>query len=120
MNGLDDERYIRGRRFSVDDYVSRETATNVAIEAVDDWDGGYNLSRQLIIENAMSKIPAADVLPVVRCRDCKHWMRKREMPNTLPRQCECDVISNWSNAYFTQEYGYCHRGERQIEQQNEC
>lgn len=39
------------------DYVSREDAINVAIDAVDEWDGGCNTSRATMISNAIKMLP---------------------------------------------------------------
>ena len=60
------------------DYISREKAVNAAIDAVDDWDGGCNKSRAELIEREMNKLPAADVRPVVLCKDCEWWEKQKD------------------------------------------
>lgn len=39
------------------DTVSRKQAIDAAIEAVDEWDGGFNLTRADIIEKALNALP---------------------------------------------------------------
>jgi hypothetical protein len=41
-----------------EDAISREDAINVAIDAVDEWDGGCNTSRATIICKAIKKLPS--------------------------------------------------------------
>ena len=41
------------------DPIERQTAIDAAIEAADDWDGGYNLTRGNMIEEAIKKLPSA-------------------------------------------------------------
>jgi len=51
----------------MDDYISRQAAIDTVKY---DYFTGYT---QLERVNEIKAIPAADVVPVVRCRDCKHW-----------------------------------------------
>lgn len=44
----------------MDDLISRQAAITAAVEAADEWDGGYNYERQLIIEEALARIPSAE------------------------------------------------------------
>ena len=42
------------------DLIERQAAINAAIDAADDWDGGYSLSRQAdMIERAINNLPSA-------------------------------------------------------------
>lgn len=43
------------------DYISREAAIETAIDAVDDWDGGSNLSREAIIREWFGHLRTIDV-----------------------------------------------------------
>ena len=43
------------------DYIKRDDAIKEAIEAVDEWDGGYVTSRSEMISIYLNDIPAADV-----------------------------------------------------------
>lgn len=38
------------------DLIERQAAIDAAIEAADDWDGGYNISRAEIIEKALEQL----------------------------------------------------------------
>ena len=48
-----------------------------------------------------------DVVPVVRCKDCK----KRYKPN----ECPMCILVYGEQHDFTQENGYCDRGERRTD-----
>jgi len=48
----------------MDDLISRQEAIDAAIEAVDEWDGGYNLSRADMIEKAINNLPSAQREPL--------------------------------------------------------
>lgn len=51
------------------------------------------------------EFPAADVEPVVRCRECKHWCFETGL---------CNLHSNFSKSvlHFFDEYDFCSYGER--------
>lgn len=52
-------------------YIERDAAVKAAIYGADDWDGGFNRSREMYIEKAINNVPTVDAVPVVRCKDCK-------------------------------------------------
>jgi rubrerythrin len=56
-------------------YIKREDAINAAIDAVDDWDGGYVRSRAEMIEKKFKALPAADVVE----RKVGKWTNKRTL-----------------------------------------
>lgn len=69
------------------------------------WAVGFNSG----LSRAMHDIicaPAADVVPVVRCKDCEHLELRPELPG-VPF---CRV---WQNAVATDEY--CRRGKRRVD-----
>lgn len=45
------------------DCISRQQAIDAAIDAADDWDGGYSLSRADMIERAINNLPSAQPEP---------------------------------------------------------
>ena len=47
----------------MDDLISRQAAIDAAIEAADDWDGGYSITRSALIENAIKELPSAQPGP---------------------------------------------------------
>ena len=55
------------------EYIEREAALFAALVGADKWDGGSNYERDVVIEEALSRVPAADVEEVVRCKDCVNW-----------------------------------------------
>ena len=52
------------------DCVSGVAAIVAAIEAVDEWDGGYNVQRANMIRDAIKALPSAQ--PEEDCNTCKH------------------------------------------------
>lgn len=66
------------------EYITKEAAIEVFewgdADVIEDYGDGcdFGFSRGAI-KSAINSIPAADVAPVVRCKDCKHlcvWNRK--------------------------------------------
>jgi len=61
------------------DYISREMALKTLSAAIhtDGFHGDSLIERHELgedeIEDAVLSIPAADVAPVVRCKDCRFW-----------------------------------------------
>ena len=58
------------------DYISRQAAVSFAISGMvrtlPTNDGSENWIRTSEVRKSILSIPAADVVPVVRCKDCKH------------------------------------------------
>ena len=50
--------------------------------------------------------PTADVVEVVRCKDCKHWLSYAN---------ECDFLSPFPDRLATGENDYCSYGERKCD-----
>ena len=46
------------------DLISRAAAIECAIDAVDDWDGGWNPNRETVIRKYFEEVPAVDAIPV--------------------------------------------------------
>ena len=66
------------------------------------------IERSYCIKNAYERIehlPAADVVEVVRCRDCKHWLKDVAGCTDFVGRCE------FAN-YMVGATGYCSYGER--------
>ena len=61
----------------MDEYITKEAASEVFewgdADVIEDYGDGcdFGFSRGAI-KSAINTIPAADVAPVVRCKDCKH------------------------------------------------
>ena len=50
----------------MNDYINRSTAIKTAIEAVDNWDGGYNVIRAQMIETALMALPSKEVCDAIK------------------------------------------------------
>lgn len=73
----------------MDEFISREVAL---MKLMQDGCNAKNLQ-------SISDIPAADVAPVVRCKDCVH----------------CGYCGKETNLEVMGFYGFCSRGERKEE-----
>ena len=81
-------------------YIEREAAIKSAVGALK----GVSQITAVDVASAIEEIPAADVVEVVRCKDCKWWKR---MNGDKRLQCfhEHGIIRTTENTY-------CCRGER--------
>lgn len=62
----------------------------------------------VIVRRTIERAPAADVVEVVRCKDCV-WWEIRELPGTVGR-CENPHNGLWNE--YTYACDYCSYGER--------
>lgn len=44
--------------------IERDAAIECAIDAVDDWDGGWNPNRETVIRKYFEEVPVVDAVPV--------------------------------------------------------
>lgn len=56
----------------MDDLISRATAIKCAIDAIDDWEGGWNPNRETVIKKYFEELPAVDAISV-------EWLRQEAM-----------------------------------------
>ena len=100
------------------DYIDRQAALD-AIQAEreymtrrEEWLAEHILTHcgYRIIED----MPAADVAPVVRCKDCVHqtkfWHNDGRMKNGGYYICGCDLVDGYSHVCLDDDF--CSRGER--------
>lgn len=83
------------------EYIDREAANLALAEQGFDWDKA---------KQALASVPAADVAPVVRCKDCKHFNHKR-------MECENEAVStdHEGGAQYSLNFwldDFCSYGER--------
>lgn len=52
------------------EYIERTAAVKAAQAGADEWGGDFNRNRDTYIEAAIDEVPTADVVAVVRCKDC--------------------------------------------------
>lgn len=56
----------------MDELVSRAMAIKCAIDAIDDWDGGWNPNREVVIKKYFEELPAVAAIPV-------EWLQQEAM-----------------------------------------
>ena len=83
------------------EYIDREAANLALAEQGFDWDKA---------KQALASVPAADVAPVVRCKDCKHFNHRR-------MECENEAVStdHEGGAQYSLNFeldDFCSYGER--------
>lgn len=78
------------------EYIDRQAAINACL---DGWNKGYE---EILAD--IRALPSADVVPVVRCRDCKNAV------SWYGRKLRCFLWSNTGNGVF--EDGFCSYGAR--------
>ena len=102
-----------------DEYIRREDAIKYAEHAYHEWnlamaaaDGKREINlvykRQELckaVESVFRDMPAADVAPVVRCKDCQNWERNVGLTDSPNGHCfEHDIDTNGQD--------FCSYGER--------
>ena len=101
----------------MNDYISREDVKDALLG----WD--YDPSDE-DVEFAINQIPAADVVEVVRCKDCKHAFKlkgssyAKESPYRYYREnsimCGCEALMGDMPEAVLDDF-YCGYGERREE-----
>lgn len=74
-------------------------------------EGGWGIDYRAVSEEEINNAPAADVVEVVRCKDCV-WWEIRGLPGTVGR-CENPHNGLWNE--YTYACDYCSYGERKEE-----
>lgn len=54
------------------DYISRQEAIKAAVDAADDWDGGWNPTREGYITKALQALPSVSQEPLSVCDMCMY------------------------------------------------
>ena len=80
------------------EYIEREAAIRVL-----NGQSSLTMTRSSLIDS-ISKLPAADVAPVVRCKDCKCWQDNND---GYPHE-EC----RWGHGETPDANDFCSYGER--------
>ena len=83
------------------DYISRQAA----IEALKSEPIGKMIISKYNMDGWLEGLPAADVVEVVRCKDCKHL--HKSLANGTPFETFCDVFPT-----YIHEDDFCSYGER--------
>lgn len=74
------------------EYIEREAALNEAQE-VYHWCGHENRYSDFVPVDAIRAIPAADVVEVVRCKDCEHFRDYTDRHGVVRMNCirDCHI-----------------------------
>ena len=86
----------------MDEYIKREDAINAVLDVYCDTPD-IDLSCEKF-EAAILKIPAADVAPVVRCKDCR-WRGREDC--AMFYRCDCGEQHTWET-----DNDFCSYGEQ--------
>lgn len=86
----------------MDEYIKREDAIDAVLDVYCDTPD-IDLSCEKF-EAAILKIPAADVAPVVRCKDCR-WRGREDC--AMFYRCECGEQHTWET-----DNDFCSYGEK--------
>ena len=77
-----------------DEYIGREAA----VKAANEWVNEACMAPVMRVSrlfDKLQKVPAADVTPVVRCRDCNAWKRNVGIVDSPNGHCfEHDIDTN--------------------------
>ena len=88
------------------EYIEREAAIKRFTFATLDCLGMEPTIMAEDVVKALKAIPAADVVPVVRCGECKHCVEHYDTDGNVPYW----VCKEWDSG--TDYDGYCHYGEK--------
>jgi hypothetical protein len=80
------------------EYINREKAKRL-----------LHIEYAYAAEQLLDEIPAADVAPVVRCKDCKHYLIADEFEGGKRFMCE---VNHFSYINSDGDMRYCSYGER--------
>ena len=87
------------------EYIEREA---VLAKMVTGWIVS-GIEDDVVTVDDIESIPAADVAPVVRCKDCKNW-KKNPWGEDGEMVCKC-----WVDWLPTEDDDFCSRGERRAD-----
>ena len=108
------------------DYIDRQAVID-ALQKERDYllKNGRTGAEHVLVHHAlavMDEIPAADVRPVVLCKDCVNWDRNtiemhdrcnneyEGVDKTQARFAECLQFSSWTQCMMTREDDFCSLG----------
>jgi hypothetical protein len=91
------------------EYIERSVALKKCYRVTEYDEAGFSMSYQAVPVEDILKIPAADVVEVVRCKDCQYWTG-----NDYDGCC----IKNGLSTRFAKDF--CSHGERKEQKQTDC
>lgn len=84
------------------DLINRQDAINLIIRVFKNEENLYTAG---ILVGGVVNIPTVEAVPVVRCKDCKHWGTGIDGETERVKCCEY-------GRYMVGENGYCVYGEK--------
>ena len=94
----------------MNDAVSRNGVLNIITECIS-YFGENPYSACSVLKRRINELPTVDAVPVVRCKDCKHYQFADNRAFGFPvRRCE------WTGFEDVDDEDFCSRGERKGEQ----
>lgn len=101
------------------DLISRAAAieylmTNMGWRDEDGYEVDDADEKRAIITDLVNGIPAVDVVPVIRCRDCEHFidMTGTSYPSYCYKHTTFDTDGEFDNVFSVEPDKYCAWGER--------
>ena len=97
-----------------EEYITKSEAIEAACNAVELFPSEYHE-----MENAINSIPAADVVEVVRCRECKYWGDEagelQRSDGVLFARCKVHnyLLDGRHTGWCPTENNFCSYGERE-------
>jgi hypothetical protein len=96
---------------TANDCISRQAAIDAAIEAADEWDGGYSITRANMIADAINNIaPSAQPEPQwipIKWRDCTDEDREKYgFSNDIVAVFDCEMPDDDQPILVTTSHGY--------------
>lgn len=88
-----------------DEYIRKADAIDEVNHALDRETILFSFVRKVAI-SALKKLPSADVVQVVRCKDCEWAMKSTELPGWY--MCKCEEAFD----YYAKPDDFCSHGER--------
>lgn len=103
----------------MDDLISRVAAIdaltdeNIEMNFDSVYDGEIHRTKRAAIR-IVANLPTVDAVPVVRCRDCKHFidMSGTSYPSYCYKHSTFDADGEFDNAFSVGPNKYCAWGER--------
>lgn len=103
----------------MDDLISRAAAidaltnTNLKRNVDSLCDGDMNRTRRAA-QRVIAQLPAVDAVPVIRCRDCEHFidMSGTSYPSYCYKHTTFDADGEFDNVFSVEPDKYCSWGEQ--------
>lgn len=96
------------------EYIEREAVRRAVFDAA--W---LNSQDEDVAYDVLESVPAADVVEVVRCRDCKYYDYGKRFPD-MKWCCRLKDKNGETVRYMYADDDFCSYGERKNDAENHC